>query len=164
MLLDQLLGQINVCADKSMDASGVDVCPQKPHPMGNEYHLICCGISGIMYSLRWSRARIARDRFRLQSIMGLEKLWASSCASWRCREQMTGTFVCSRLCRHSWKWMHNWLMPISLQTSPWLRFNSKESSQKSSLITRIKLPLQLFSLPDFSTRPEGGIERALDEF
>jgi len=25
--------------------------PQKPHPMGNEYHSMCCGISGIMYSI-----------------------------------------------------------------------------------------------------------------
>jgi hypothetical protein len=25
--------------------------PQKPHPMGNEYHSICCGLSGIMYAI-----------------------------------------------------------------------------------------------------------------
>jgi hypothetical protein len=25
--------------------------PRKPHPMGNEYHSICCGESGIMYAI-----------------------------------------------------------------------------------------------------------------
>jgi hypothetical protein len=25
--------------------------PRKTHPMGNEYHLICCGLSGIMYAI-----------------------------------------------------------------------------------------------------------------
>ena len=25
--------------------------PRKPHPMGNEYHSVCCGVSGIMYAI-----------------------------------------------------------------------------------------------------------------
>jgi hypothetical protein len=25
--------------------------PRKPHPMGNEYHSMCCGLSGVMYSI-----------------------------------------------------------------------------------------------------------------
>ena len=25
--------------------------PRKPHPMGNEYHSICCRVSGIMYAI-----------------------------------------------------------------------------------------------------------------
>ena len=25
--------------------------PRKPHPMGNEYHSICCGLSGIMFAI-----------------------------------------------------------------------------------------------------------------
>jgi hypothetical protein len=25
--------------------------PWKPHPMGNKYHSICCGVSGIMYAI-----------------------------------------------------------------------------------------------------------------
>ena len=25
--------------------------PCKPHPFGNEYHSLCCGLSGIMYSI-----------------------------------------------------------------------------------------------------------------
>ena len=25
--------------------------PRKPHPMGNEYHTLCCGISGVMYAI-----------------------------------------------------------------------------------------------------------------
>ena len=29
----------------------VDFCPRKPHPFGNEYHSICCGLSGIMYAV-----------------------------------------------------------------------------------------------------------------
>ena len=26
-------------------------CPRKPHPFGNKYHSICCGLSGIMYAV-----------------------------------------------------------------------------------------------------------------
>ena len=26
-------------------------CPRKPHPYGNEYHTICCGMSGIIYTV-----------------------------------------------------------------------------------------------------------------
>jgi hypothetical protein len=44
------------CLDESMCAwtskytcPGWMVVPRKPHPYGNEYHTICCGISGIMY-------------------------------------------------------------------------------------------------------------------
>ena len=25
--------------------------PHKPHPFGNEYHSMCCGLSGNMYSI-----------------------------------------------------------------------------------------------------------------
>ena len=25
--------------------------PRKPYPMGNEYHSLCCGLSGVMYSI-----------------------------------------------------------------------------------------------------------------
>jgi hypothetical protein len=44
------------CLDESMCAwtskwscPGWMVVPRKPHPFGNEYHSICCGLSGIMY-------------------------------------------------------------------------------------------------------------------
>ena len=26
-------------------------CPRKPHPFGNEYHTICCGLSGILFDM-----------------------------------------------------------------------------------------------------------------
>ena len=46
------------CLDESMSVwtnrwtcPGWMFVPRKPHPMGNEYHTVCCGISGIMYSI-----------------------------------------------------------------------------------------------------------------
>jgi hypothetical protein len=47
------------CLDKSMTVwmnmwtcPGWMFVPQKPHPMGNEYHSICCGLSGIMFAIK----------------------------------------------------------------------------------------------------------------
>ena len=44
------------CLDKSMSilfnqwtCPGWVIYPRKPHPFGNEYHSICCGLSGIMF-------------------------------------------------------------------------------------------------------------------
>jgi hypothetical protein len=46
------------CLDESMSVwtnmwtcPGWMFVPRKPHPMGNEYHSICCGVSGIMYAI-----------------------------------------------------------------------------------------------------------------
>jgi hypothetical protein len=46
------------CLDESMSpwtsrwtCPGWMFVPRKPHPMGNEYHSICCGLSGIMYTI-----------------------------------------------------------------------------------------------------------------
>ena len=46
------------CLDESMSiwfnkwtCPGWVFCPRKPHPWGNEYHTICCGISGIMFGV-----------------------------------------------------------------------------------------------------------------
>ena len=46
------------CLDESMSiwfnrytCPGWVFCPRKPHPYGNEYHSICCGLSGIMYAI-----------------------------------------------------------------------------------------------------------------
>ncbi len=33
-------------------------CPRKPHPFGNKYHSICCGLSGIMYAVFLGRERM----------------------------------------------------------------------------------------------------------
>lgn len=45
-----------VCLDESMSiwhsrwtCPGWVFCPRKPHPFGNEYHTICCGLSGILF-------------------------------------------------------------------------------------------------------------------
>ena len=46
------------CLDESMSSwtrrwtcPGFMYVPRKPHPMGNEYHSICCGCSGIMFAI-----------------------------------------------------------------------------------------------------------------
>ena len=46
------------CLDESMSiwfnrytCPGWVYCPRKPHPFGNEYHDICCGISGILFRI-----------------------------------------------------------------------------------------------------------------
>lgn len=46
------------CLDESMSVwtnrwtcPGWMFVPRKPHPFGNEYHSICCGLSGIMYAI-----------------------------------------------------------------------------------------------------------------
>lgn len=50
-------GWVN-CLDESMSVwtsqwtcPGHMFVPRKPHPMGNEYHSICCGLSGIMFGI-----------------------------------------------------------------------------------------------------------------
>ena len=47
-----------VCLDESMSVwtnkwtcPGWVFCPRKPKPWGNEYHSICCGLSGIMFGI-----------------------------------------------------------------------------------------------------------------
>jgi Transposase IS4 len=46
------------CLDESMSiwtnpwtCPGYMYVPRKPHPMGNEYHTVCCGESGVLYQL-----------------------------------------------------------------------------------------------------------------
>ena len=46
------------CLDESMSiwnnrwtCPGWVFCPRKPHPFGNEYHTICCGLSGVLFKL-----------------------------------------------------------------------------------------------------------------
>jgi hypothetical protein len=46
------------CLDESMSiwfskwtCPGWVFCPRKPHPFGNEYHSICCALSGIMFGI-----------------------------------------------------------------------------------------------------------------
>ncbi len=50
-------GYIN-CLDESISiwhnrytCPGSVWCPRKPHPFGNEYHTICCGLTGIMFGI-----------------------------------------------------------------------------------------------------------------
>ena len=47
-----------LCLDESMSiwfsmftCPGWVFCPRKPHPFGNEYHTVCCGLSGVMTSI-----------------------------------------------------------------------------------------------------------------
>ena len=46
------------CLDESMSiwtnaftCPGFMMVPRKPHPFGNEYHTICCGVSGVLYQM-----------------------------------------------------------------------------------------------------------------
>ena len=46
------------CLDESMSiwlnkwtCPGWVFCPRKPHPFGNEYHTICCGLSGVLFDM-----------------------------------------------------------------------------------------------------------------
>ena len=46
------------CLDESMSiwnnkwtCPGWIFCPRKPHPIGNEYHSICCGLSSIIFAI-----------------------------------------------------------------------------------------------------------------
>eukprot|EP00804_Cyclotella_cryptica_P018793 CCRYP_021187-RA/>CCRYP_021187-RA protein AED:0.33 eAED:0.33 QI:0/0/0/1/0/0/2/0/393 len=55
-----------VCLDESMSpwtnrftCPGWVFCPRKPYPEGNEYHTICCGVSGILFDLE---LREGKDR------------------------------------------------------------------------------------------------------
>ena len=55
-----------VCLDESMSpwtnrftCLGWVFCPRKPYPEGNEYHTICCGVTGILFDLE---LREGKDR------------------------------------------------------------------------------------------------------
>ena len=37
--------------------------PRKPHPMGNVYHSICCGLSGIMFAIELVQGKDRRSQF-----------------------------------------------------------------------------------------------------
>lgn len=67
MATNFVLGWIN-CLDESMliwtnrwICPGWVFCPRKPHPFGNEYHLICCSLLGIMYRVEMVEGK---DRLR----------------------------------------------------------------------------------------------------
>ena len=52
------------CLDESMSiwnnkwtCPGWIFCPRKPHPIGNEYHSICCGLSSIMFAIELVEGR-----------------------------------------------------------------------------------------------------------
>jgi hypothetical protein len=57
-MMDVFVASWVSCLDESMSVwtrkwtcPGFMFVPRKPHPMGNEYHSICCGLSGIMYAI-----------------------------------------------------------------------------------------------------------------
>jgi Transposase IS4 len=49
--------------------------PRKPHPIGNEYHSLCCGVSGVMYTIELVEGKIVNDNCSLQNILNTERLW-----------------------------------------------------------------------------------------
>eukprot|EP00559_Dactyliosolen_fragilissimus_P002711 CAMPEP_0184872744 /NCGR_PEP_ID=MMETSP0580-20130426/41459_1 /TAXON_ID=1118495 /ORGANISM="Dactyliosolen fragilissimus" /LENGTH=665 /DNA_ID=CAMNT_0027375583 /DNA_START=1012 /DNA_END=3007 /DNA_ORIENTATION=+ len=64
------------CLDESMSiwfnrytCQGWVYCPRKPHPYGNEYHTICCGLSGIMYAMEIVEGKDIHDLARFESIL-----------------------------------------------------------------------------------------------
>lgn len=61
------------CLDESMSpwtsrwtCPGWMFVPRKPHPMGNEYHTICCGVSGIMYHMELVEGKDKPDAHALE--------------------------------------------------------------------------------------------------
>lgn len=70
------------CLDESMSiwfnrytCPGWVFCPRKPHPYGNEYHSICCGLSGIMYAIEIVEGKDKpREREQDENEKKLEKL------------------------------------------------------------------------------------------
>ena len=52
------------CLNKSMSiwtsrwtCPGYVFCPRKPHPFGNEYHTITCGVSGILFGIEMVKGK-----------------------------------------------------------------------------------------------------------
>ena len=70
------------CLDESMSiwfnkftCPGWVFCPRKPHPYGNEYHSICCGLSGIMYAIELVEGKDKpREKQQDENEKKLEKL------------------------------------------------------------------------------------------
>ncbi len=63
-------GYIN-CLDESMSVwhnrytcPGWMYVPRKPHPFGNEYHTICCGLCGIMFGIHLSEGKDRPEELR----------------------------------------------------------------------------------------------------
>ena len=74
------------CLDESMSTwtnkftcPGFMFVPQKPWPFRNEYHTICCGLSGILFSLELVEGKIHHTKLHLRYMMFLAKLLVSSC-------------------------------------------------------------------------------------
>ncbi len=75
-----------LCLDESMSiwfsmftCPGWVFCPRKPHPFGNEYHSMCCAISGVMMSIKLVEGKIDRGNCRSQSMRTLEVKLSDYC-------------------------------------------------------------------------------------
>ncbi len=42
---------VDVHLASSVDMSGLDFCPCKPCPFGNDYHMVCCALTDILFSI-----------------------------------------------------------------------------------------------------------------
>ena len=50
--------------------------PRKPHPTGNEYHSICCGVSGIMYfCVLLALVKLASFGVYLSAVVKMRRYW-----------------------------------------------------------------------------------------
>ena len=76
------------CLDESMSiwfnkysCPGWIFCPRKPHPFGNEYHSICCGITGIMFAIEMVEGKDAPAELRVSSKAKTSALLLRLCKS-----------------------------------------------------------------------------------
>ena len=77
------------CLDESMSiwyskwtCPGWMFVPRKPHPYGNEYHSICCGLSGIMFQVELVEGKEEPDVFKAkkETFMEIQSVSFSDCA------------------------------------------------------------------------------------
>ena len=79
------------CLDESMSpwtnkytCPGWMFVPRKPHLFGNEYHSVCCSMSGIMWgwSLWKEKMLLVQESIQNQNTTTLETLWVYCCEFW----------------------------------------------------------------------------------
>ena len=75
----QFLASWVLCLDESMSiwhnrwtCPGWVFCPRKPHPYGNEYHTLCCGLCGILCALEIGNSD--GQRFSSRAPIGIQQL------------------------------------------------------------------------------------------
>ncbi len=83
--------------------SWLGLFPCKPHPFGNEYHSVCCGLLGVMTRIELIEEKIDPKRFEPPSTRTLTARLLACCyvfsrtsLDWHVMLCWTQGFVCSR--------------------------------------------------------------------